>query len=106
MSALARRYPMSLPAVQKHVAVLEEAGPVCKRRVIYFMTGPGREKSAGDWDVLEVDAPRRFVVEDGFADDAGQPDLAPAAITSPPLVRPTVELRAKERRCASSSVIS
>jgi uncharacterized protein YndB with AHSA1/START domain len=24
--------------------------------------------------VLEVEAPRRFVVEDGFADDAGQPD--------------------------------
>jgi len=32
VSALARRYPVSLPAVQKHVAVLEEAGLVTKER--------------------------------------------------------------------------
>jgi DNA-binding transcriptional ArsR family regulator len=32
VSELARRYPMSLTAVQKHVAVLEEAGLVVKRR--------------------------------------------------------------------------
>jgi DNA-binding transcriptional ArsR family regulator len=32
VSALARRYPMSLAAVQKHVAVLEEAELVSKRR--------------------------------------------------------------------------
>ena len=32
VSALARRYPMSVAAVQKHVAVLEEAGLVTKRR--------------------------------------------------------------------------
>jgi len=31
VSALARRYPMSFAAVQKHVAVLEEAGLVTKR---------------------------------------------------------------------------
>ena len=31
-SALARRYPMSVAAVQKHVAVLEEAGLVAKQR--------------------------------------------------------------------------
>ena len=43
-------------------------------RVTYFMTGPDGEKSAGYWDVLDVDAPRRFVVEDGFADDTGQPN--------------------------------
>ena len=43
-------------------------------RVTYFMTGPAGEKSAGYWDVLEVDAPRRFVAQDGFADDAGQPN--------------------------------
>ena len=43
-------------------------------RVTYFMTGPAGEKSAGYWEVLEVDALRRFVVEDGFADDAGQPN--------------------------------
>jgi len=43
-------------------------------RVTYFMSGPDGEKSAGYWNVLEVEAPRRFVVQDGFADDAGQPD--------------------------------
>lgn len=43
-------------------------------RVTYVMTGPGGERSAGYWDVLEVEAPRRLVVEDGFADDAGRPD--------------------------------
>lgn len=43
-------------------------------RVTYVMTGPEGEKSAGYWDVLEVDAPRRFVVVDGFADDDGQPN--------------------------------
>ncbi|MGQ0431914.1 MAG: SRPBCC family protein [Microthrixaceae bacterium] len=45
-------------------------------RVTYLMTGPDGEKSAGYWDVLEVDAPRRFVVDDGFADDTGQPNSA------------------------------
>ncbi len=43
-------------------------------RVTYVMTGPDGDKSGGYWDVLEVDAPRRFVVDDGFADDAGQPN--------------------------------
>lgn len=32
VSALARQYPMSVTAVQKHVAVLEEAGLVTKHR--------------------------------------------------------------------------
>ena len=32
VSALAREYPMSFAAVQKHVAVLERAGLVTKRR--------------------------------------------------------------------------
>lgn len=32
VSALARRYPMSFAAVQKHVAVLEQAGLVSKER--------------------------------------------------------------------------
>ena len=32
VSALARRYPMSVAAVQKHVAVLERAGMVSKTR--------------------------------------------------------------------------
>ena len=43
-------------------------------RVTYVMTGPDGETSGGYWDVLEVDAPRRLVVDDGFADDAGEPN--------------------------------
>lgn len=43
-------------------------------RVTYFMTGPEGERSAGYWDVLEVEAPHRFVVEDGFADVEGRPN--------------------------------
>lgn len=46
VSGLARRYPMSVTAVQKHVAVLEGAGLVTKRR-------EGREqKVAGRMDAL------------------------------------------------------
>jgi DNA-binding transcriptional ArsR family regulator len=33
VSGLARHYPMSVTAVQKHVAVLEEAGLVSRRRI-------------------------------------------------------------------------
>lgn len=43
-------------------------------RVTYFMTGPEGQKSSGYWEVLEVEPPRRFVVDDGFADDSGQPN--------------------------------
>ncbi len=42
--------------------------------VTYFMTGPDGDKSSGYWNVLEVDAPRRFVIDDGFADDSGRPN--------------------------------
>ena len=47
VSALAANYPMSFAAVQKHVAVLERAGLITKRRV-------GREALASG----EVDAVR------------------------------------------------
>ena len=42
--------------------------------VTYFMTGPEGDKSRGWWRVLAVDAPRRLEFEDGFADDAGNPN--------------------------------
>lgn len=46
VSALARRYPMSFAAVQKHVAVLETAGLVTKQR-------NGREQIVrGDVDTI------------------------------------------------------
>ncbi|HET9771872.1 MAG TPA: SRPBCC domain-containing protein [Acidimicrobiia bacterium] len=42
--------------------------------VSYFMTGPEGDKPRGWWRILSVDAPRRLEFEDGFADDAGQPN--------------------------------
>jgi len=39
----------------------------------YYMTGPEGEKYGGWWRVLEVDPPRHLLVEDGFADEFGQP---------------------------------
>lgn len=48
VSALARLYPMSFSAVQKHVVILEEAGLVTKRR-------SGREQRVG----ADVTAVRR-----------------------------------------------
>jgi uncharacterized protein YndB with AHSA1/START domain len=46
-------------------------------RVNYFMTGPEGDKPHGWWRVIAVDAPHRLEFEDGFADDAGnpQPDM-------------------------------
>jgi uncharacterized protein YndB with AHSA1/START domain len=42
-------------------------------RVSYYMTGPEGDQSRGFWDVVEAEAPRRLVVQDGFADDQGIP---------------------------------
>jgi uncharacterized protein YndB with AHSA1/START domain len=45
--------------------------------VSYYMTGPEGDQARGYWSVLEVEPPRRLVVEDGFADETGarNPDL-------------------------------
>jgi uncharacterized protein YndB with AHSA1/START domain len=42
--------------------------------VSYFMTGPDGDKAGGWWRVLAVEAPHRLEFEDGFADDAGNPN--------------------------------
>jgi uncharacterized protein YndB with AHSA1/START domain len=44
--------------------------------VSYFMTGPQGEQPRGWWRILEVEAPRLLVLEDGFADASGQPDAS------------------------------
>jgi uncharacterized protein YndB with AHSA1/START domain len=41
--------------------------------VTYVMTGSEGDRHRGWWRVLEVEPPRRLVVEDGFADESGQP---------------------------------
>jgi uncharacterized protein YndB with AHSA1/START domain len=43
-------------------------------RVTYFMTGPEGDKAGGWWRVIAVEAPHRLEFEDGFADDAGNPN--------------------------------
>jgi uncharacterized protein YndB with AHSA1/START domain len=43
-------------------------------RVEYHMTGPEGDQSRGYWDILEVEAPRRMVFRDGFANDDGTPN--------------------------------
>lgn len=43
-------------------------------RVEYHMTGPEGDQPRGYWDILEVDAPHRLVVRDGFANDDGTPN--------------------------------
>ena len=42
-------------------------------KVTYFMTGPTGDQPRGYWDVIEVEAPRRLVVQDGFADETWAP---------------------------------
>ena len=44
--------------------------------VRYVMTSPEGEQHGGWWRVLAVDPPRSLEVQDGFADDAGNPDPA------------------------------
>jgi uncharacterized protein YndB with AHSA1/START domain len=43
-------------------------------RVSYFMTGPDGGKSHGYWDIVAVDPPHRLEMQDGFADDDGEPN--------------------------------
>ncbi len=50
-------------------------------KVSYYMTGPEGDVHHGWWRILEVDAPRRISLEDGFADDSGKPvDGMPAMV--------------------------
>lgn len=43
-------------------------------RATYYMTGPEGDKPHGWWQVTAVDAPRQLEFDDGFADDAGNPN--------------------------------
>jgi uncharacterized protein YndB with AHSA1/START domain len=42
--------------------------------VRYFMTGPEGDKARGWWRIVAAEAPHRLEFEDGFADDAGDPN--------------------------------
>ena len=43
-------------------------------KVDYYMTGPEGDQPRGWWRVIAVEAPHRLEFEDGFADDAGNPN--------------------------------
>jgi uncharacterized protein YndB with AHSA1/START domain len=43
-------------------------------RVEYHMTGPTGDQPHAYWEILEVDAPSRLVVRDGFANADGTPN--------------------------------
>ncbi|ATG53507.1 polyketide cyclase [Brachybacterium ginsengisoli] len=43
-------------------------------RVTYYMTGPEGDRHYGYWSVLEVDQPRSFSYEDGFAHEDFSPN--------------------------------
>ena len=42
--------------------------------VTYFMTGPEGDKARGWWRVIAAEEPHRLEFDDGFADDAGEPN--------------------------------
>ena len=58
-------------------------------RVEYHMTGPAGDQPRGYWDVVEADAPRRLVFQDGFANEDGSPNsdlpVTTATVTIEPI---------------------
>jgi uncharacterized protein YndB with AHSA1/START domain len=48
----------------------------------YYMTGPEGDQPRGWWRVLVIEAPHRLEFEDGFADEAGNPNLDMPATTT------------------------
>jgi len=48
----------------------------------YFMTGPDGEEAHGWWRFTAIDEPHALEFEDGFADDAGNPDATLGTTTA------------------------
>lgn len=69
-------------------------------RVTYFMTGPGGEEYHGWWTVIEVEAPVRLVIDDGFADADG------AVVDNLPTTRTEVALTASSGGVTRMAVVS
>lgn len=64
----------------------------------YYMTGPKGERSAGRWEFLSIDAPRRFEVIDSFMGDDGAP------VEGLPAMRMTFEFEADGSRARLRNV--
>jgi uncharacterized protein YndB with AHSA1/START domain len=56
-------------------ATVEEHDLTPGGAVAYYMTSPEGEKYRGWWRVIECSPPRTLVVEDGFADADGNPNV-------------------------------
>jgi uncharacterized protein YndB with AHSA1/START domain len=57
-------------------ATVEEHDFAPGGRSTYFMTGPDGEKARGWWRFTALDEPRSLEFEDGFSDEAGEPNPA------------------------------
>jgi uncharacterized protein YndB with AHSA1/START domain len=57
-----------------HPATFTDFDLTAGGRVSYFMTGPEGERYHGWWRVRDVSPPHRLEVQDGFADDDGEPN--------------------------------
>jgi uncharacterized protein YndB with AHSA1/START domain len=55
-------------------ATFEDHKLVEGENVSYYMTGPDGSKARGWWVITAVDEPRSIEFDDGFSDDAGQPN--------------------------------
>lgn len=66
----------------------------------YYMTGPEGEKVRGWWKFIAVDAPRSFQIEDGFADDDGNPNL------ESPITLMRVDLEPREGGGTNMTILS
>jgi uncharacterized protein YndB with AHSA1/START domain len=64
-------------------------------RVEYHMTGPEGDQPRGYWDVLEVDAPRRLVFRDGFANADGTPNTDMPVFTGRVRIEPVDDGRTR-----------
>lgn len=59
-------------------------------RVAYYMTGPEGERHGGWWRVTDVAAPSSLAIDDGFADDQGNPSA------DMPVMKMRVDLAARD----------
>jgi uncharacterized protein YndB with AHSA1/START domain len=65
-------------------------------RVTYVMTGPEGDTHGGWWRIVAVEPPHRLEFEDGFADEAGEPNpdmpttIARVALSEPDAGRTTM----------------
>ncbi|WP_277626387.1 SRPBCC family protein [Arsenicicoccus piscis] len=57
-----------------HPATFAEHDLAPGSRSLYYMTGPAGERFSGWWQIKEVDEPRSFTFDDGFAHDDFTPN--------------------------------